>query len=81
MCTNHRLTPDVSHSAAIDTEDDLKKEAIEKLSKECCVTTTTVYRWISGEIIPDALKRKTIAGVLNIDEKELFPKLNNNGMH
>ncbi len=71
----------MTFSEYMNTLPDLKKEAIEKLSKECCVTTTTVYRWISGEIIPDALKRKTIAGVLNIDEKELFPKLNNNGMH
>lgn len=64
----------------MNTLPNLKKETIEKLSKACCVTTTTVYRWISGEITPDALKRKTIAECLSINEDELFPKLKNNGM-
>lgn len=65
----------MTFSEYMNTLPDLKKEAIKKLSKECCVTTTTVYRWISGEIIPDALKRKTIARLLSKDEKELFPNV------
>lgn len=53
----------------------LKKQAIENIAAECCVTVITVYRWISGEIVPDALKRKTIARLLSKDEKELFPNV------
>lgn len=46
-----------------------------KIADECGVDERTTYRWLSGEITPDKLKRKAIANVACISEEELFPEL------
>jgi transcriptional regulator with XRE-family HTH domain len=49
--------------------DDFRK----KIADACGVSEKSVYRWLSGEIIPDKLKRKAIASVAGVGEEELFP--------
>lgn len=41
----------------------------------CRVSNSTVYRWLRGDFIPEALKRKVIAEYLGRSEEELFPKV------
>ena len=48
-------------------------ELISELAKLCRVNESTVYRWLRGDFIPDAFKRKVISDYLNISEKELWP--------
>lgn len=48
-------------------------ELISELAKLCRVNESTVYRWLRGDFIPDALKRMVISDYLNISEKELWP--------
>lgn len=45
------------------------------LTKLCRVNESTVYRWLRGDFVPDALKRKVISEYLNIPEKELWPNV------
>lgn len=51
-----------------------KQSAIKKLSEATCKSVLTVYAWIRGDQVPDALTQKVISGVLNIPVDELFPK-------
>ncbi len=44
-----------------------------KLAILCRVSNITVYRWLRGDFIPDALKRKIIADYLGKSEEELWP--------
>ena len=41
----------------------------------CRVSNSTVYRWLRGDFIPEALKRKVIAEYLGRSEVELFPNV------
>ena len=52
-----------------------RNEVIAQLAIRCRVTSVTVYRWLRGDFIPDALKRKVIAEYLQICEKELWPNV------
>ena len=52
-----------------------KNRKVSELAEACIVTKVQVYNWIAGRATPDALKRKTISGVLNIPEGELFPNV------
>lgn len=52
-----------------------RQEIVSQLAAQCRVTMTTVYRWISGDFMPDALKRKVIAEFLGKTEKELWPNV------
>ena len=52
-----------------------RNEVIAQLTIRCRVTSVTVYRWLRGDFIPDALKRKVIAEYLQISEKELWPNV------
>ena len=52
-----------------------RNEVIAQLAIRCRVTSVTVYRWLRGDFIPDALKRKVIAESLQISEKELWPNV------
>lgn len=47
-----------------------------KIALACGVSLMTVYRWISGEVIPEKLKREKIAEVTGLSVEELFPELN-----
>ncbi|MEG1899627.1 MAG: XRE family transcriptional regulator [Bacteroidales bacterium] len=44
----------------------------DKVSIECSVSKSTVWRWLTGQITPPALARKRIAEIIGINEKELF---------
>ena len=46
-----------------------------EIADACGVSEKSVYRWLSGEIIPDKLKRQAIASVAGMGEEELFPNL------
>lgn len=46
----------------------------DQLVKECGVSVMTVYRWFSGECVPDKLKREKVAELTGIPVEELFPK-------
>lgn len=37
-------------------------------------TEITVRRWLSGEVVPDALTRSVLARHFNCEPDELFPK-------
>ena len=52
-----------------------RNEVIISLTKLCRVNESTVYRWLRGDFVPDALKRKVISDYLNIPEKELWPNV------
>ena len=52
-----------------------RNEVIAQLAIRCRVTSVTVYRWLRGDFIPDALKRKVIAEYLQISEKESWPNV------
>lgn len=51
-----------------------KHEMIDRIAKTCGVSKVSVYRWISGKIVPDKLKREKVAEITGIPEKELFEK-------
>lgn len=50
-----------------------RDEVISQLTILCRVSSTTVYRWLRGDFVPDPLKRKVIADYLQMPEKELWP--------
>lgn len=52
-----------------------RNEVMTNLAKLCRVSNITVYRWLRGDFVPDALKRKVISEYLNIPEKELWPNV------
>lgn len=52
-----------------------RNEVISQLMLRCMVSRITVYRWLRGDFIPDALKRKVIADYLQIPEKKLWPNV------
>ena len=52
------------------------KEFRDRLVNECGVKPMTVFRWLSGEVIPDKLKREKISEITGIPVEELFPNLN-----
>ena len=49
------------------------QEFREGVAEACGVTEKTVYSWLSGEIIPEKLKREKIAELTGIPADELFP--------
>jgi transcriptional regulator with XRE-family HTH domain len=52
-----------------------KKEFRETIARECGVTEMTVFRWLSGEVLPDKLKREKIAEISGLTVEELFPNI------
>lgn len=50
-----------------------KKDFREKIASACGVSEMTVFRWLSGEIIPEKLKREKIAEIAKMPVVELFP--------
>lgn len=53
-----------------------QKEFRDKIAGACGVSEMTVFRWLSGDIIPEKLKREKIAEVTGLSVDELFPGLN-----
>jgi hypothetical protein len=45
------------------------------LATLCRVSSSTVYRWLRGDFVPDPLKRKVISEYLDIPENKLFPNV------
>ena len=50
-----------------------QREFREKIAAACGVSEMTVYRWLSGEIVPEKLKREKIAEITGLPVEELFP--------
>lgn len=50
-----------------------QQEFRKKVARECGVTELTVYRWLSGEMIPHKLKQEKIAELTGVPVDELFP--------
>ncbi len=50
-----------------------KQETIKRISEVTMTSVSSVYRWISGEIDPPAIKKNAIAALLKMDVNELFP--------
>jgi len=46
---------------------------VKELAEAVCKSEVVIYNWIAGRGTPNRLERKTISGVLNIPEGELFP--------
>jgi hypothetical protein len=57
-----------------DQIEDTKKNLINRISDETMSSTSVVYRWISGEIVPPPIKRRIISEVIGLSESELFPE-------
>lgn len=53
-----------------------KESRIQQIMEACMVKRTVVYNWIARRSVPDALKRKTISGLLGRPADELFPSAN-----
>ena len=52
-----------------------KQEFREMIAAACGVAPSTVMRWVSGEIIPEKLKREKVAEILKINVESLWPNL------
>lgn len=52
-----------------------KQDFREKIAVACGVAPSTVIRWVSGEIIPEKLKREKVSELLDISVEELWPNL------
>ncbi len=50
-----------------------KGRKVKELAEAVCKSEVVIYNWIGGRSTPNKLERKTISGVLNIPEEELFP--------
>lgn len=50
-----------------------KKRKVLELAEAVCKSEVVIYNWIAGRATPNRLERKTISGVLNMPEGELFP--------
>lgn len=47
-----------------------------KIQNDCGVTATSVYRWVTGDVIPGSkLVRDKIAEITGIPVDELFPEI------
>lgn len=57
-----------------DQIEDRKKNLINRISDETMTSTSTVYRWISGEIVPPPIKQRIISEIIGLPESELFPE-------
>lgn len=51
--------------------DDLRK----RIAEGCGVSEKTIYRWLTGEVIPDKLKREKIAEIIGQPVDVLFPNI------
>ena len=61
---------------SLSTEKTSEKGAqIQRVMDACMVSEVVVYNWMAGRSTPDALKRKTISGLLNRPVEELFPNV------
>lgn len=50
-----------------------KNDFIKKVCIKCKVTKMTVRRWINGDTVPDKQQQATIAMIVKIPAKALFP--------
>lgn len=61
----------------IDSLPNVRLETINKIAEVTCSCKVTVYRWLSGDIEPPMIKKKTIAEYLGMSVEELFPTTKN----
>jgi len=59
----------------LQTQPTPQKEFRDRIASACGVTEMTVYRWLSGDIIPEKLKREKIAEITGLSVDDLFPNL------
>lgn len=52
-----------------------KQEFRETIARACGVAPSTVMRWVSGEIIPEKLKREKVSELLEIPVDQLWPNI------
>lgn len=50
-----------------------QQEFRKMLARECDVTEMTVYRWLTGKVVPHKLKQEKIAELTGIAVEVLFP--------
>lgn len=53
-----------------------RKEIRDRILKECGITEMTLYRWISGDVIPEKLKQEKVAEITGVPVDDLFTKKN-----
>lgn len=51
-------------------------EIRDRIVNECGITKPTLYRWISGDVIPDKLKQEKVASIMGVPVDVLFPNKN-----
>lgn len=51
-----------------------REKVVADLSEITMSSTSTVYRWINGQVIPPPLKQRLIADYFGKTVEELFPK-------
>lgn len=51
-----------------------KRQLVKLLMEKTQTSESTVYRWISGVIVPPPIKQQIIADVLGEPVEQLFPK-------
>lgn len=50
-----------------------RAKMVEEMAQRCKVSIPSVYRWIQGRVVPNALCRSIISEYLGMSEDELFP--------
>lgn len=52
-----------------------KQEFRAQIAAACGVAPSTVMRWVSGEIIPEKLKREKVSEIIGLPVEDLWPNL------
>lgn len=55
---------------------DAKAEFVSRICEITMTSRSSVYRWLSGEVVPPQIKRALISRELGIAEDLLFPDIN-----
>jgi len=74
MYNIHQKSQKMTLKDYFDQIEDRKKNLINRISDETMTSTSTVYRWISGEIVPPPIKQRIISEIIGLPESELFPE-------
>jgi hypothetical protein len=55
-----------------------RKDFRDAVAKACGVEPITIYRWLSGEVVPEKLKREEVSKIIGLPVEELFPTVEAN---
>ena len=50
-----------------------RSKLVARLSEATMTTPATVYKWLSGRILPPPLKRRIVADMMGVPVEKLFP--------